>query len=132
MWQGLRLDVELHPAFVVGDRALIDSLVRNLVGNAADHNYRGGWVRVRVDSSTIGDETRAVLEVTNTSSVGSEPAANGRERGHGIGLTVVEAIVLAHGARLEFTTPEEPGIVVVGVDFPIAHPEALVPDLTPS
>ena len=49
-WQDIRVDVELHPVVVRGDRALIDCIVRNLVDNAARHNHPGGWVRVRVDA----------------------------------------------------------------------------------
>ena len=47
----LRVDVELHSVDVVGDESLLESLVRNLVDNAALHNTADGWVRVRVGYS---------------------------------------------------------------------------------
>ncbi|CUU56947.1 hypothetical protein Ga0074812_109167 [Parafrankia irregularis] len=47
----LRLDVDLHSADVECDRALLESLVRNLLDNSARHNRPDGWVRVSVGTA---------------------------------------------------------------------------------
>jgi hypothetical protein len=43
---GLRVIRVLGRAPVVGDRALLERLVANLVENAVRHNLQGGWVEV--------------------------------------------------------------------------------------
>ena len=58
----LTVDVELEPATVRGDQAMLERLIENVVGNAIVHNVEGGHVSVtsgRVDGS-------ARLVVTNS------------------------------------------------------------------
>ncbi len=113
-WHDVRVELELHPVAVRGDRALLDCVVRNLVDNAARHNHVGGWVRIRVDADAAG---RATLEVSNTAA-----ASRGAvDDGHGIGLTVVAAAVAAHGGTLDRddqTTEADGDIVVMRVVLP--------------
>jgi signal transduction histidine kinase len=99
-WTALRVDVELHPASIVGDRALLESLVTNLVDNAGRHNGGAGWVRVRV----LSDTERVVLEVANSVSPvppNASGADAGKTAGNRVGLTVVTAIVAAHSGDVE-------------------------------
>jgi signal transduction histidine kinase len=128
--QDIRFDLELHPASVVGDRALLDCLVRNLVDNAARHNHSGGWVRVRVDADAEG----ATIEIANsiaadtTPPSATRPEANGD---HGIGLTVVAAAAAAHLGSFE-RDDREPGTVVARVHLPAGDAEARGPGSSPS
>ena len=110
-WQGVRVEVELHPVSVRGDRALIDCIVRNLVDNAARHNHLNGWVRIRVGADRA---ELATIEVSN-----STDREHGSVDGHGIGLTVVTAAVAAHGGTLE-REDVDPETVVMRVQLPTA------------
>ena len=125
----LNLTLMLAPAPVRGDRALIERLIANLLDNAVDHNDAGGWVQVM----TGADPERAVLRVANSGPAISsdeverlfEPfqrggtertAANGH---HGLGLSIVRAIVLAHDGEID-AEPELGGGLVVNVSLPAA------------
>ncbi|MFI7409578.1 sensor histidine kinase [Streptomyces sp. NPDC049627] len=132
------LDLELRtaPAPVAGDAALVERLVANLVDNAVDYNVPGG--RVEITTATRG--RHAVVTVVNT---GPEVPPDqverlfepfqrlGRtadERHHGLGLSIVRTIAVAHDAQL--TARARPGGgLVVEVAFPLRK-DAVVPALT--
>jgi signal transduction histidine kinase len=107
----LELVAELEPALTDGDPDLIERLISNLVDNALRHNVDGGDVHV----STRAEGDRAVLVVENTGQLIAPeeiqtmfepfrrlgPPRTGSETGqHGLGLSIVRAIVQAHGAQL--------------------------------
>ena len=99
----------LHPAPTAGDPALVERLIANLVDNAIRHNDDRGEVMVR----TATEAGRSLLTVTNTGPLveasdvdrlfepferlndGRGAAADGH---HGLGLSIVRAIAVAHGA----------------------------------
>jgi signal transduction histidine kinase len=108
--QGLSVDTVTRPAPLLGDKLLAERLVANLVGNAVRHNVAGGKVEV----STAARDSRAVLTVANTGPA-IPPEAVGRlfqpfrrldgrrvrhDSGHGLGLSIVDAIAAAHGAAI--------------------------------
>jgi signal transduction histidine kinase len=108
--QGLSVDAVTRPAPLLGDKLLAERLVANLVGNAVRHNVAGGKVEV----STAARDSRAVLTVANTGPA-IPPEAVGRlfqpfrrldgrrvrhDSGHGLGLSIVDAIAAAHGAAI--------------------------------
>ncbi|MGZ4302230.1 MAG: sensor histidine kinase [Gaiellaceae bacterium] len=117
----------LDPAWVNGDRALAERLVANLIANAVRYNVPGGWVGVH--SETCDGSAR--LRVCNSGPAIApadlpallEPFRRGdgeraRDRhGHGLGLSIVAAIVRAHNASLNLT-PGEGGGLTVEVAFP--------------
>jgi len=125
--QRLRVETSISPATLAGDRDLTERLVANLVDNAMRHNVPGGTVAV----ATGRRDGRAVLSVANSGPV--IPAAEvdrlfqpfqraaavrgQHSSGHGLGLSVVRAIAVAHGAGLTADARPEGGLRVE-VSFP--------------
>ncbi|HUB04869.1 MAG TPA: ATP-binding protein [Solirubrobacteraceae bacterium] len=130
---GIKIDTELRDASTTGDPAMVERLIANLVQNAVRYNQPDGWVT----AWTGVRDGEPTVEVTNTGPVvasdqldelvkpfsrldgnGSVAArsADGRE-GLGLGLSIVQAIVDAHGARLT-TDPRAEGGLKVAVSFP--------------
>jgi signal transduction histidine kinase len=125
---GLRLESALEPASTSGDPALVERLIANLVDNAVEYNDPGGQVEVR--TSTVGE--RAMLEVSNTGPpispveverlfepfqrLSSDRAA-AEDGHHGLGLSIVRAIVDAHGGTVT-ARPQPRGGLTVTVSLP--------------
>ena len=130
---GLRIDTELGGATTTGDPAMVERLVANLIENAIRYNEPHGWVT----AWTGVRDGEPTLEVVNAGPVvkpdqvdalvkpfsrldgnGSVAARNADARqGLGLGLSIVAAIVDAHGARLT-TAPRAEGGLEVAVSFP--------------
>ncbi len=126
----LRLATSLAPAPTTGDRALTDRLIANLLDNAVRYNHPGGRIELR----TTTDPERSLLSITNT---GPTLAADELERlfepfqrlaggrtaagdgHHGLGLSIVRAIAIAHGATVS-AEPQDGGGLAVTVSFPAA------------
>jgi signal transduction histidine kinase len=109
-WRRVRVDLDLDAAPVQGDRALLERLVANLLSNAVRHNRPDGWVEVR----TRLDGRWSVLEVAN-SVVGARPAPPT----NGVGLTVVDSVLAAHGGELAWQL-DEPDRLTAVVRLPAA------------
>src|SRR5437764_7647458 len=118
------------PVVVMGDDARLRQVVANLLGNVRVHTPAGTAVDVRVAES----DSDALLEVADRGP-GLEPDAaehaferfyradpsRSRERGGiGLGLSIVQAIAVAHGGRAEVeSAPGE------GATFRVVLPLAL-------
>jgi signal transduction histidine kinase len=129
--QDVAIDARLGPAPADGDPRLAESLVANLVGNAIRHNVPGGWAEIETGTAA----GRAVVRVTNTGPVippgeldrlfqpfqrlGDERVRPRRDDGHGLGLglAIVRAIAVAHGADLT-AHPRPEGGLDITVSFP--------------
>ena len=111
---GVRLDLQIEPARVRGDRALLERLVANLVENVLRHSpgcrarvsvRSGGVVEVANSGAVIAPELVARL---------SEPFQrldrSRTDRGAGLGLSIVSAIAQAHGGTLELCAPPDGGL----------------------
>ncbi|QJW35526.1 sensor histidine kinase [Cellulosimicrobium protaetiae] len=120
---GVRVEASCDEAPTSGDPLLLEQLVRNLVENAVRHNLPHGWVRVTTRSDAAGD---AVLEVANSGPpVAPDDLAGlfepfrrlGGERtgagaGSGLGLSIVRAVVAAHGGDVTLAARTQGGLVV--------------------
>ena len=123
----IEITLELAPARVRGDRAMMERLIANLLDNAVRHNVEGG--RVQVTTKVAGD--RAVLRVVNGGETihpgdlerlfepfqrggAQRTAANGH---YGLGLSIARAIVLAHDGEIT-AEPAPGGGLLVTVSLP--------------
>ncbi len=119
---GLQLHTALNPARIQGDWQLLERLVANLIDNAIRHNVAGGGIDVST-TTAAGD---AVLSVANDGlAVPDEElerlqapferlgaARTGSGDGHGLGLSIVQAIVAAHQAQLTISARPKGGLAV--------------------
>ena len=124
---GLYVQTDIQPAALDGDPLLVQQLAANLIENAVRHNIPGGNIQVTTGTSPAG----AVLSVTSSGQVipaadidrlfqpfqrlGSRPAR--RDRGHGLGLSIVRAIATAHAAAIT-ARPRPGGGLAIDVTFP--------------
>ncbi|MFZ3493790.1 sensor histidine kinase [Streptomyces sp. 5.8] len=122
---GVRVTLDVAPAPLDGDPALLRQIALNLLANAVRHNHRDGTAVI-----TTGAAGAAVfLEVSNTGPVlppEEVPAlfapfhrGRGRERGSGfgLGLAVVQAITATHHGEV-VATPRAGGGLTVRVLLP--------------
>ncbi|GAY10558.1 sensor protein cutS [Pseudonocardia sp. N23] len=108
--RGLRFAVTTGPAHIAGDPVLLARVTGNLLENAVRHNVSGGWVEVSTALVDGGVELRVASSgpVIAPDRVAElfEPFRRGpRERtgdtpGSGLGLSIVRAVVLAHGGAV--------------------------------
>lgn len=119
---GLYLGLALGRAPVFGDPQLIERLVANVLDNALHYNHAGGSVHMTTDDQTGGGR----LTVTNTGPVVPDdqiarllepfqriaPSRAGQHDGLGLGLSIVQAITKAHGARLLVNAGKGGGLIV--------------------
>ncbi|MER5601902.1 ATP-binding protein [Streptomyces sp. NPDC002265] len=139
---GPRVEARIEAAPVLGDPQLVERLVVNLTENAVRHNLpagKEGWVSVWTGVDAAG---RAGLRIENSGPVIPADRAEGLfqpfrrlgpERVHsrdglGLGLSIVAAVVGAHGGRVLARTRPPGGLVVeVGLPrFPGAPPVAAI------
>ena len=126
--QEASLDVRMRLASAptTGDSRLMERLVANLIDNSTRHNTPSGYVEVRTGTS----DRRACLSVTNTGPVIPseqiqrlfEPfqrleSRTSHDSGHGLGLSIVQAIAQAHGAELSIEARPQGGLSIA-VTFP--------------
>lgn len=131
---GIRVESHLEPVRVLGDPALLERLVHNLVDNAIRYNTHTGndWVRVTV--SARGDTGQLVVENTGPvvapSDLGvifepfrrlasterlAEAGAASSVRGAGLGLSIVRSVAAAHGGSARALARPDGGLVVTVV-----------------
>ncbi len=103
---GQDLGFELQPAWVDGDRLLLEELLGNLIQNAIEH--AGAGARVTVCTAMVGETAELVVVDDGPGLPAGErervwerfhrgPAASGE--GSGLGLAIVRDIARRHGAR---------------------------------
>ncbi len=122
---GLRLEVDLRPAPVVGDPRLLRAMAANLVDNAVRHNTADGWIEIR--TGPTGRRARLAISNSGAAITRAEaasltepfhrlaPARTGK--GLGLGLSIAASVVRAHGGDLAID-PLDGGGLSVRVDLP--------------
>jgi signal transduction histidine kinase len=117
--RGVRIATEFAPAWVVGERPLLERLVSNLVQNAIKYNVDGGQVHVAVAQP-------GRLIVSNSGPVVAPDQVGGlfepfrRQSGDrldhgggvGLGLTIARSIVAAHHGRIDAVANPGGGLTV--------------------
>jgi len=136
----LDVRLELAPAVVVGDGALLERLAANLLDNALAYNVEDGWVSV----STGVEAGTAVLRLVNPGQevpAGRVPELfepfrrldgerlSGGGGGLGLGLSIAAAIVSAHGGTID-ASPRRGGGLEVTVRLP-ARSALAIPSKVP-
>jgi hypothetical protein len=117
---GLTIRTELKEASAYGDPSLLGELAGNLIGNAVKYNCPDGWIAV----GTRTDGDRVILEISNSGQRIAEADLDGllepfRRAGQqrtgtssGLGLSIVRAIVTAHGGELGLRALADGGLAV--------------------
>ena len=127
--RGVEIRTALGRARTSGDRRLLERLIANLLDNATRYNLDGGWVLVRTEI----ERARVLLTVANSGPrIADEDVDQLLEpfrRGHdgpaepsdrlGLGLSIVAAIVDAHGGTLTALARPDGGLEV-GVELSAA------------
>jgi signal transduction histidine kinase len=119
---GIRVESVLEPAPVVADEALLERLVGNLVDNAIVHNAGAArWIRV----STFESDGVAGMRIANSGEVigpgpveelfdpfrrGAGERLGSDGEGLGLGLSIVRAVAIAHGAQIELRALPDGGL----------------------
>ncbi len=139
--RGVRVTVDVAPAFADVEPVLARQLVTNLVQNAIRHNVSAGFVTITTragagNAGAAGGDAGAVLTVENSGELVdaatleslTEPfvraggrAAASSASGHGLGLSIVSAIAERFRARLHLAARPEGGLLV-RVTFPVCEP----------
>jgi signal transduction histidine kinase len=133
---GLDLDVAttLATARTAGDPRLLKRLIANLLENAIRHNIDGGHIEI----TTGTRDRRAFVSIANTGPTVPpdqidrlfEPfqrlggARTRNDGGHGLGLSIVEAIANAHRAELGARPRPEGGLTVEVSLPPVGGPKS--------
>jgi len=116
---GIRFELEAGEAVTVdGVSGRLESVIRNLVDNAASFAGQDGWVKVSVDAPY---RTVRVRVADSGPGIPQENLPRMFERffttrsaggkGSGLGLALVKAIVEAHGGRVGVQSPQGQGAI---------------------
>jgi signal transduction histidine kinase len=132
---GAVIDRQIAPALppVIGDSAALRSAIQNLIANALKYGGVDRWVGIRAESSR--ERRQPIVRITVSDHGAGIPASelphifepfyrgadavNRQIEGNGLGLSLVQRIVNAHGGRVSVSSRPE-----VGSAFTITLPAA--------
>ncbi|MEY7973535.1 sensor histidine kinase [Saccharomonospora xinjiangensis] len=128
--KGVTARFHLIAALTVGDPALLERVAGNLLENGVTHNVENGWLDV---STGVVDDARVMLRVRSSGGVIDPEAVTGlfepfrragiartARTGAGLGLSIVQAAVHAHGGSVH-AEPVPGGGLAVTVVLPAAR-----------
>jgi len=134
---GFRVETELPDDLpdIAGDRPALRRALENLVGNVVKYAAEGRWLGIRARVEANGDGRWMAIAVADHGPGVNpedlphvfEPFYRGRGRaasavpGSGLGLTVVNSIVHAHGGRVDVVTGADRG-TTFELRLPLAEP----------
>ncbi|MFG3438899.1 sensor histidine kinase [Nonomuraea sp. NPDC047897] len=126
-------------AWTRGDETLLTRMIDNVLDNAVAHNHDGGWIRLSTATATATGATAQlvvetggpVLDQGQVDRLAQPFQRLGADRtrtgyGSGLGLSIVSAIVAAHGGTLDLRARPTGGLRVA-VSLPAAAAPAGVP-----
>jgi signal transduction histidine kinase len=134
---GIDMQTAISPACTTGDPRLAERLITNLFDNALRHNVAGGHVSLAART----EAGHAVLAVANSGPVirqddvdrlfrpfhRHESSRAHRPDGHGLGLSIVQSVALAHGGAITARARPEGGLDIE-VTFPSLPAHNSLPD----
>lgn len=134
--RGITISADGESIGTTGDPRLLERVIGNLVENAVRYNVPGGWVKIETESDGIGSMRVSKIIVTN-SGVSVRPdeveglfdafrrggRARTGQRGAGLGLSIVRAIVDAHNGSIEAEALPAGGLRVA-IALPATSPQA--------
>jgi signal transduction histidine kinase len=120
---GIEVQQAIREVQVHGSETLLSRMVENVIDNAIKHNEPWGWIRI--ETHTHGDVARLVVESGGARleesevlelaqpfrRIGAERTSS--ENGVGLGLSIVAAIAVAHGGKLELNARPQGGLRVL-------------------
>lgn len=114
------IDSAVNPITVLGEEALLDRLVSNLIWNAIKYNHRGGSVSIqlRTDGSLLVANTGPPVPPEAVAGLFEPFRRLSGERldhggGAGLGLTIARSIVVAHGGVIDARANPAGGMTIV-------------------
>jgi signal transduction histidine kinase len=124
----ITIDQRLSTTTVSGSPTLLSRMVDNVIDNGVRHNITGGWLRIElrnqphrtrltVESGGPTLDPHQVRELAQPfRRLGAE--RTGSDRGAGLGLSIVAAIVAAHAGTLKLDAREQGGLRVA-IELPL-------------
>ncbi len=109
--------VDLSDGTVLAEPILLRQVLANLVENGIEYNEPGGWVKIHVSATgflveSTGATIPAEIVATLTEPFTRATESRGLRRHSGLGLSIVAAVVSAHGWTLALRPRTGGGLVV--------------------
>jgi signal transduction histidine kinase len=123
--RGIQIEIDGETILTTGDPRLLERVIGNLVENAVRYNVPEGWVRL--ETSVVGrpPDSLARIAVSNSGLVVAPEEVEGlfdafrrggrartSQRGAGLGLSIVRAIVDAHHGHIRAEALPSGGLLV--------------------